>query len=209
MLLRRSVLWIAVLVLVVAACGGSDDEASDGDADSGVVTTSASSGDGGADDTPDTSAPDDDGGDTPDTTVPPEDDGGETPAQPEVTEMGSFTVNDTEFAVTFLNRCIPFEGPDSETIDLQPIAQGQGAQLLLYGTADSVEVTMQGSGIDEMFGSIAFVADPFDSGEIQESSIDGDRWTGTATLEDIRETAEPIVVTWDVMIPPEAVDCSL
>ena len=47
--------------------------------------------------------------------------------------MGSFGVNGTEFAVTFLNRCIPFGGEDGKTIDLQPLAQGQGAQLNLYG----------------------------------------------------------------------------
>ena len=58
--------------------------------------------------------------------------------------MGSFTVNDTEFAVTFLNRCIPFEGPDSDVIDLQPLAQGQGAQLNLNGTNDFIDVSVQG-----------------------------------------------------------------
>ena len=132
--------------------------------------------------------------------------GGETP---EVTEMGSFSVNDTEFAVTLLNRCIPFGGEDGQTIDLQPLAQGQGAQLNLYGTADSLEVSVQGSAVEDMFGSIAFSADPFGDGEIQESTIDGDRWTGSATLLDSLGGGDSVEVTWDVMIPGEAIDCSL
>ena len=123
--------------------------------------------------------------------------------------MGSFGVNGTEFAVTFLNRCIPFGGEDGKTIDLQPLAQGQGAQLNLYGTADSLEVSVQGSSVAEMFGSIAFAADPFGDGEIQESTIDGDRWTGSATLLDSLGSGDSVDVTWDVMIPGEAVDCSL
>ncbi len=124
-------------------------------------------------------------------------------------EAGSFTVNGTEFAVTLLNRCIPFGGEDGQTIDLQPIAQGQGGELFLYGTADSLEVSVQGNTVNEMYGSIAFTADPFGTGEIQESSIDGDRWTGSATLNDALDVAEPVSVTWDVMIPDEIRDCSL
>ncbi len=117
-------------------------------------------------------------------------------------------MNGTEFAVTLLNRCIPFGGEDGQTIDLQTLAQGQGGELFLYGTADSVEVSVQGNTVDEMYGSIAFTADPFDTGEIQESSIDGDRWTGSATLNDAFDVAEPVSVTWDVMIPDEIRDCS-
>ena len=125
-------------------------------------------------------------------------------------EAGSFTVNDTEFAVTFLIRCIPFGGEDGETIDLQAIVQGQpGGEFFLYGTADSVEVSVQGSTVNEMYGSIAFTAEPFGAGEIQESSIDGDRWTGSATLNDALEVADPVSVTWDVMVPDEIRDCSL
>ena len=125
-------------------------------------------------------------------------------------EAGSFTVNGTEFVVTFLNRCIPLGGEDGQTIDLQAIVQGQpGGELFLYGTADSVEVSVQGSTVNEMYGSIAFTADPFGTGEIQESSIDGDRWTGSATLNDALDVADPVSVTWDVMIPDEIRDCSL
>jgi hypothetical protein len=124
--------------------------------------------------------------------------------------MGSFTVDGTEFAVTFLNRCIPFDGPESEQIDLQPLAQGQGAQLNLYGTADSVEVSVQGSSVEEIGGTNAFAADPFgDNGEIRVSSIDGDRWTGEATLSDSYGSESTVEITWDVMIPEEVNDCSL
>ena len=132
--------------------------------------------------------------------------GGETP---EVTEMGTFSVNDTEFAVNYLNRCIPFGGEDGQTIDLQPLAQGQGAQMNLYGTADSLNVSVQGSSIEDMFGSIAFAADPYDDGEIHESAIDGDRWTGSATLLDSLGGGGTVELTWDVMIPGETIDCSL
>jgi hypothetical protein len=191
---------VAALVLVVAACGGSGDDG----ADDGATDTTAVRDDGGG--STDTTAPvtDDggtDGGDTPDTTPP-------APQAPEVTELGSFTVNETEFAVTFLNRCIPFDGPDSDVIDLQPIAQGQGAQLNLYGTSESIEVSVQGGTIRQMFGSIAFGASNFDDVDI-EWSIDGDRWTGSATLNDALDEVDPVSVAWDVMIPDEVVDCSL
>lgn len=187
---------VSALVLVLAACGGDSD---DGDADT-TQTPAAVSDDGGSDPTttpapPDTTAPAETGG------------GGDTPA---ATEMGSFTVNGTEFAVNLLNRCIPFSGPDSEDIDLQPIAQGQGAGLNLYGTADSVEVSVQGTAVEDIGGTNAFAADPFgDDGEIRASSIDGDRWTGDATLADAYGSASTVEVTWDVMIPDEVRDCSL
>ncbi len=188
MQIRRSYLvFLAVLALVIAACGG--DEGSD--------TTAASGGDdGGVADTTTTTA-----GEAPETTA---NSGSEEPPPAEVTEMGSFTVNGTEFAVNILNRCIPFSGPDSSDIDLQPIAQGQGAGLNLYGNGDSVEVSVQGSTIDDMFGSIAFSAN-----EATENTLDGDRWSGSATLEDPFEEADPVEVTWDVMVPGEMRDCSL
>jgi hypothetical protein len=185
------------LVLVAAACGGSDEGGDDENVNSATTTTAATTEQGNGDGT---------------TTTSPEDDGGsdsEPQDQPPVGEAGSFTVNGTEFAVTLLNRCIPFGGEDGQTIDLQTLAQGQGGELFLYGTADSVEVSVQGNTVNEMYGSIAFTADPFGTGEIQESSIDGDRWTGSATLNDALDVAEPVSVTWDVMIPDEIRDCSL
>lgn len=197
-------IWLllaTVFVVVLSACGSDDGGGSDG-GNNGADTTVAS-GEGGDDGTSaPTSAPE-----TTATTAPAGNGGGgETP---EVTEMGSFSVNDTEFAVTFLNRCIPFGGEDGQTIDLQPLAQGQGAQLNLYGTADSLEVSVQGSSVADMFGSIAFAADPFGDGEIRESTINGDRWSGSATLLDSLGSGDSVEVTWDVMIPDEVVDCSL
>ena len=192
---RRLIAVLFVFVLVLAACGG------DGDSD----TTQAPDDGGGA--APEaTDPPDDGGGAAPEATDPPDDGGG---ATPEVTEMGSFTVNGTEFAVNLLNRCIPFEGPDSDQIDLQPLAQGQGAQLNLYGNADSLEVSVQGSAVEEIGGSIAFGADTFSDGSIDENNISGDRWTGAATLDDVMGEVDPVTVTWDVMIPEDMNDCSL
>ena len=193
---RRFYLALTVsLVLVAAACGGSDEGGGDENVNSATTTTTAATGQSNGDGTTTTSPPDD--GDSA-----PQD-------QPPVGEAGSFTVNGTEFVVTLLNRCIPFGGEDGQTIDLQTLAQGQGGELFLYGTADSLEVSVQGSTVNEMYGSIAFTADPFGTGEIQESSIDGDRWTGSAILNDALDVADPVSVTWDVMVPDEIRDCSL
>jgi hypothetical protein len=205
---RRFYLALTVsLVLVAAACGGSDEGGGDENVNSATTTTTAATGQSNGDGTTTTPPPDDGDGTT---TTPPPDDGDSAPRdQPPVGEAGSFTVNGTEFVVTLLNRCIPFGGEDGQTIDLQPIAQGQGAELFLYGTADSLEVSVQGSTVSEMYGSIAFTAGPFGDGEIQESSIDGDRWTGSATLIDALDVADPVSVTWDVMVTDEVRDCSL
>ena len=193
---KKSIVIISVLVLILAACGGDDG---------GADTTAATGGvgDNGGSDTTSVPAP-------PDTTAPADNGGGGGGDTPEVTEMGSFTVNGTEFVVTFLNRCIPFSGPDSDDISLQPIAQGQGAGLDLYGTADSVEVSVQGLAVEKIGGTNAFWATPFgDDGEIRASSIDGDRWTGDATMADVYGSDSTVEVTWDVMIPEEMIDCSL
>ena len=118
--MRRSrVVLICVVVLVAAACGGSDD--GDGADGGGSDTPTTAT-------TPTTVA---DGGDsTPDTTAAPDEGGGDAPAAPEVTEMGSFTVNDTEFAVTFLNRCIPFGGEGGRRDVTSPTkASPSGPQL--------------------------------------------------------------------------------
>jgi hypothetical protein len=205
---RRFYLALTVsLVLVAAACGGSDEGGGDENVNSATTTTTAATGQSNGDGTTTTPPPDDGDGTT---TTPPPDDGDSAPRdQPPVGEAGSFTVNGTEFVVTLLNRCIPFGGEDGQTIDLQPIAQGQGAELFLYGTADSLEVSVQGSTVSEMYGSIAFTAGPFGDGEIQESSIDGDRWTGSATLIDALDVVDPVSVTWDVMVTDEVRDCSL
>jgi hypothetical protein len=124
--------------------------------------------------------------------------------QPPAGEAGTFTVNETQFAVTFLNRCIPFSDQPGN-IDLQPIAQGQGAQLNLELFGDSVDVSVQGSAIEEEFGSLAFGEDPV----VHESTVSGDRWTGSATVGDSLGSGETVDISWDVMVPSEAQDCSL
>ena len=194
-----SLVVVAVFVLIVAACGGSDEGGGDGGDEGGVETTAAatnSGDDGGSTETTAAAVTGDDGG---------EGDGEAAPEQPEVGEAGSFTVNGTAFTVTFLNRCIPFtDGPGN--IDLQALAQGQGAMLNLYVAGDSLEVSVDGSGIQEMFGSIAFgAADQV----VHESTTAGDRWTGSATVGDSLETVDPVDISWDVMIPSEVRDCSL
>lgn len=202
--MKRGLVILLAMSLLLAACGGGSTEGNGDDGgDQPTATQPADNGGGGDDGSSDpTSAPE-----TTATTAPAGNGGGgETPG---VTEMGRFSVNDTEFAVTLLNRCIPFGGEDGQTIDLQPLAQGQGAQMNLYGTADSLEVSVQGNTVEDMFGSIAFAADPFGDGEIQKSTIDGDRWSGSATLVDSLGSGMSVEVTWDVMIPDEAIDCSL
>ena len=195
---HKFLVLVAVLALLAAACSSGDD--------GGTTETTAGGDDGGT--TTETTAGGDDGGTT--ETTAPADSGGGGGETPPVTDMGSFVVDGTEFAVTFLNRCIPFDGEDSEQIDLQPVAQGQGAILFLYGTADSVEVSVDGLKIEEIGGSRAFTATPFgDDGEIRASAINGDRWTGDATLADAFGTGSTVDVTWDVRIPDEIRDCSL
>ena len=56
-----------------------------------------------------------------------------------------------------------------------------------------------------MFGSIAFGSDPV----VDASSLEGDRWTGSATVGDSLDSGATVDIVWDVMVPPEAVDCSL
>ena len=126
----------------------------------------------------------------------------EPPAQPPAGEMGTFTVNDTVFAVTNLNRCIPFSD-EPGNIDLQPIAQG--ALLNLNKSGDSIDVSLQGSAIDQEFGSMVFGEDM----AVHESMVTETRWTGSATVGDSLGSGTTVDVIWDVMVPSEINDCSL
>jgi hypothetical protein len=178
--MKRGLVILLAMSLVLAACGG---ESAEGNGD--------------------------DGGDQPAATQPADAGGGGDDVSSDPTSAPETTATTAPAGNGFLNRCIPFGGEDGQTIDLQPLAQGQGAQMNLYGTADSLEVSVQGNAVEEMFGSIAFAADPFGDGEIQESTIDGDRWSGSATLADSFGSGKSVEITWDVMIPDEAIDCSL
>jgi hypothetical protein len=179
------------MVLTLAACGGSDGDGGDNGGTQPATTNGTSGADGDTDPTnaPDTTAPADGNGSG----------GGE------VTEMGSFTVNGTVFAVTLLNRCEPFgDGPDD--LSLQGLQEGaEGAKINLDKGANLNDVSVDGAGI-EAFGSVAF-ASRFETPP--ESEISGDRWTGSATLFDILDVVDPVEVTWDLMIPSEINDCGL
>jgi hypothetical protein len=186
---RAVYLVLVALMVIAAACDGSDETNSD--TTEAVDTTTAADGSGaGNGGSTETTAAADTG-----------DNGGE---QVAAGEGGSFTVNGTEFAVTLLNRCIPFQD-EPGNVDLQALAQAQGGKLNLYVAGESVEVSVDGSGIEEMFGSIAFG----DSPVVHDSAIDGDRWIGSATVGDSLDSGDTVDVTWDVMIPAEAIDCSL
>lgn len=189
--IRGFLMVFAALTLSLSACGGDDNSGDGGD---GTTTTTAptattAGGGGGAETT---------------TTV--ADGGGGTQAPPAVGEAGSFTVNETEFAVTLLNRCIPFRD-DPGNVDLQALASSdQGsAKLNLLVMSAMVDVSVDGSGISAMFGSIAFGSDQM----IKSSDIAGDRWSGSATVADSLGSGETVDITWDVMIPDQIRDCSL
>lgn len=183
--MRRRLIVVVLGLFAFAACGGSSTpEATDG------PTTTARA-DGVSSTAP--AAP---------TTT--QDPGSTAPQPPQVGEAGSFTVDDVEFAVTLLNRCIPFSDSPGN-YDLQALAQGQGAKLNLVLMGGTTEVSVDGSGIGEMFGSIAFGDDPV----VESSEIDGDRWTGSATVADTLGSGTTVDITWDLMVPTEARDCSL
>lgn len=177
------------VVLLVAACGGSDGGGDDEGAIGATTTTAAAN---------------DQGNDGGTTTAPPNDDGGGEPQdQPAVGEAGSFTVNGTEFSVTLLNRCIPFQDEPGD-IDLQALAQGAKLNLEFVGSTET-RVSVDGPTIQEMFGSIAFGKDAI----VAASEVTDDRWTGSATVADSLESGETVDLTWDVMVPKEIRDCSL
>lgn len=188
---RRFYLLLTVaLVVLAAACGGSDEGGDDENANSATITTAAAN---------------DQGNDAGTTTTSPQDEGGSEPQdQPAVGEAGSFTVNGTEFAVTLLNRCIPFQDKAGD-IDLQALAGGPRAKLNLYLLGVTTEVSVDGSTIQDMFGSIAFGEAP----TIAASEVIGNRWTGSATVADSLGSGKTVDLTWDVMVPDEIRDCSL
>ena len=122
-------------------------------------------------------------------------------------EAGSFTVDGTlgaaEYAVTDLNRCVPFSEGDGN-LDLQALAPGAQLNLVLLG--GTTEVSVQGPVIGSQTGSIAYGSS---GGSIGESTVSGGRWTGSATLADSLGSVLSVDVTWDVMIPSDVNDCSL
>ena len=182
----KKALLVLIVTLVAAACGGSDAEVN--------AATPAPS----VSESPDTSS----GAGEIDTTTTTEGVGVEPADQPEVGASGSFTVNGEEFAVSLLNRCIPFFA-EPGNIDLQALAQG--AQLNLTVLSGMLDVSVQGSSVQEMFGSISFASDFLADGFV----VSDDRFTGSATVSDALGSGETVDLTWDVMVPSEILDCSL
>jgi len=185
---------VALFSLFAVACGsGEEAETIEPAGSEDAATTAGPVAD---DPTPTTAA-----STTGDVTTTNSDDGPDAPA---VGEAGFFSVSGEEFAVTLLNRCVPFQD-DEGNVDLQALAQGSGVKLNLYLVGESVEVSVDGSGLQDSYGSIAFGKDPV----VHESVLDGDRWTGSATVGDSLGSGDTVDITWDVMIPAEANDCSL
>jgi hypothetical protein len=180
------------LALLATACGGSSSDSND---EGVTATTSAVTATNDSAVTATTGAVTATDGDVTATTS-------ATPAQPEVGEAGVFTVNGTTFAVTLLNRCIPFRD-EPGNVDLQALSQGSKLNLALSGTR--TDVSVDGAGIQEMFGSIAFGENPV----VAASDIAGDRWTGSAAVGDSLGSGDIVELTWDVMVPAEVRDCSL
>ncbi|MDJ0496441.1 MAG: hypothetical protein QNJ89_01330 [Acidimicrobiia bacterium] len=187
-------LLVVAMASIITSCGGSDDASGDG-AEANTTTTAPASAVGG-DAEPTTSAAD------MATTTTSE----ATQAPSSIGEAGSFRVNDTEFAVTTLNRCIPFSD-QAGNIDLQALARGEqgSAKLNLNLDGEFLDVSVDGSGISAEFGSIAFGKDP----DVESSEVSGDRWTGSATVGDSLDSGDRVDLAWDVMIPEEINDCSL
>ena len=189
-MMNKAALVLAIM-LTAAACGGSDATSTATPDSSEAESPDSASADG--DDVAETDS-------TTTTTAAAVDD--EPAEQPEVGESGKFTVDGSEFAVTLLNRCIPFFD-EPGNIDLQALAQG--AQLNLTTLSGALDVSVQGSAIEQMFGSIAFssdfVADAFD--------VSDDRITGSATVTDALGSGDTVDLTWDVMVPSEIRDCGL
>jgi hypothetical protein len=120
-----------------------------------------------------------------------------------VTEMGTITINGDVYAVTNLNRCIPFSESDDD-LDLQALSNG--VKINLYATAGTIDdVSVDGSGVEAEYGSMAFGEDP----AISDATIADGRTSGSATIGDSLGSGTTVDIEWDVQIPDEARDCSL
>ena len=186
----KKAVFFLTFTLLAAACGGSDAEVTSSTPEPSVSES------------PDTSSEAGDDVGAIDATTTTADVADEPADQPEVGEFGSFAVNGEEFTATLLNRCIPFFD-EPGNIDLQALAQG--AQLNLTVLSGMLDVSVQGSSVEEMFGSIAFASDFLADG----FEVSTDRFTGSATVTDALGSGKTVDLTWDVMVPSEIRDCSL
>jgi hypothetical protein len=194
----KKTIVILTIALTAAACGGSDSEALDSSEPSASESTDTAPAAGDDDSsTQTTAAPAEVDADAePDVATP------EPAEQPPVGENGSFTINGFEFTVNSLNRCMPFFDQPGD-IDLQTIAQG--GLLNLAVVSGMLDVSVQGSTVKQMFGSISFGSDFL----AEDFEVSDDRMTGSATLVDALGSGETVEASWDVKVPSEIRDCSL
>ncbi|MDE0804761.1 MAG: hypothetical protein OSA99_15740 [Acidimicrobiales bacterium] len=179
---------LALVLLFAAACGGDDDDASGATSGDDDAAASDDASDDPGEDTSDDADDDDDGDD-------------EAPA---TGEFGTITINGDAYAVSTLNRCIPFSESDDD-LDLQ--ALGDGVKINIYASSGTIDdVSVDGSTVESEYGSRAFGG--FDS-QIHDQSTDGGRAMGSATMPDAMGGTDTVEVEWDVEIPSDVRDCSL
>ena len=211
---KRTLLLAAALMLT--ACGGASG------ADAGATTAAAPDDTTSATEAPAaTQAPATTA--APATTVAPAGNGGN--GDPMMVPAGDSQVSVDGSALTAqsLLRCIPFSESD-EDLDLQVI--GDGFVLFVYvnqgGSAPSHELSIQGGAVGdgEAMGVFSGMVSEYPDGnwyvELDQPPLDGPplewsagRVSGTMTLEDAFEQADPIEVSFDVPVPPDVHDCSL
>jgi hypothetical protein len=123
-------------------------------------------------------------------------------APPAAGDMGSYSVEGQTFDVTLLNRCPPFQD-EPGNVDLQALSQGSLLNLYVADGGETLDVSVQGSAVQEAWGSIAFTLD----GGPLDFSVTADRITGSATLVDAEGGGDSVDVTFDVAVPDEINDC--
>lgn len=217
---KRTLLFAVVLLL--AACGGASGDDSDTTTppDAAAEATPATEVPAATQAPATTAAPA-----APATTAPPAPAGDAGSGGPMMVPAGDSQVSVDGSALTpqSLLRCIPFSESD-EDLDLQVI--GDGFVLFVYvnqgGSLPSHEVSIQGSAVGDgesmgvFSGMVSESPDgnwyvEFDQPPLAGPPLEwsGDRVSGTMTLEDAYEQADPIEVSFDVPVPPDVHDCSL
>jgi hypothetical protein len=201
--LRIPVLLLAILVtaaFALAACG-DDDGDGPGPAQQPTPTTAPEDGNGSESD------PDDDEDEAGD------DDPRQLPGSL-VGGSGTITVDGQSFPISDIIRCVPFRD-DSDDLDLT--ALGSGIQAFVYITPErSQELDIQGSALDGAIYSGSVFS--FDGGSTWLDDFDeqvdaaplewsGERVSGTMTVHDIFEEADPVEVTIDLAVPSRQEDC--
>jgi hypothetical protein len=214
---RRTVLLAAVLML--AACGGASGDdagttvAPDAPADTTPATEAPT-----ATEAPATTA-------APASTAPPAPSGDAGGGDPMMVPAGDSQVSVDGSALTpqSLLRCIPFS-ESGEDLDLQAdrprlraVRVRQSGRFRVFTRFVDSGERRRRWGIDGVFSGmvseypdgnwyVEFDQPPLDGPPLEWS---GDRVSGTMTLDDSYEQADPIEVSFDVPVPPDVHDCSL